>query len=87
MMDSEALPLIVRRLLGPLGPEVTCETCFAELDHYVELELTDRDAEAAVPGMRAHLDGCPACAEEHASLAALLRSQADLGWSPRHDPR
>jgi hypothetical protein len=31
-----------------------------------------RDAEAAVPGMRAHLEGCPACAEERDSLFALV---------------
>jgi predicted anti-sigma-YlaC factor YlaD len=64
---------LMRRLLGPAGPEVTCETCFAALDRYVELELTGADAERAVPGMRAHLDGCPACREEHDSLLALLR--------------
>ena len=63
------LPL---RLLGPAGPEVTCEVCFDELDRYVELQHAGADAEAAVPGMAAHLAGCPACAEEHASLAALL---------------
>ena len=58
----------IRRLLGPDGPEVSCETCFEELDRYVELELAGDDAEAAVPGMRAHLEGCPACAEDHAAL-------------------
>ncbi|MBS1871212.1 MAG: hypothetical protein JSS99_16290 [Actinobacteria bacterium] len=63
---------LARRLLGPAGPEVTCEQCFDELDRYVELELQGADAEAAVPGMAAHLDGCPACAEEHALLHALL---------------
>ena len=26
------------------------------------------------PGMRAHLEGCPACAEDHAALRALLRT-------------
>ena len=26
-------------LLGPAGPELTCERCFEELDRYVELEL------------------------------------------------
>jgi len=26
----------------------------------------------AVPGMRAHLEGCPACREDHDALAALL---------------
>jgi hypothetical protein len=60
------------RLLGPGGPEVPCDVCFDELDRYVELELRGADAERAVPGMAAHLRGCPACWEEHASLTALL---------------
>jgi hypothetical protein len=60
------------RLLGPAAPEVSCETCFEELDRYVERERAGADAEAAVPGMRAHLVGCPACAEDHAALHALL---------------
>jgi hypothetical protein len=62
----------LERLLGPTGPDIGCEECFERLDEYVELELQGRDAEAQVPGMRAHLDGCPACREEHASLHALL---------------
>ena len=59
-------------LLGPTGPQVTCEECFERLDEYVELELRGVDADARVPGMRAHLEGCPACGEEHESLRALL---------------
>ena len=65
---------LLARLLGPSGPELTCDQCFVRLDRHVELELAGRDADAAVPGMRAHLEGCPACREEHASLAALLRA-------------
>ena len=64
---------LMARLLGPDGPEVTCETCFEELDRYVELELAGAHAERSVPGMRAHLEGCGACREEHDSLVALLR--------------
>ena len=30
------------------------------------------DADAEIPGLRAHLDGCPACREEHESLRALV---------------
>jgi hypothetical protein len=66
---------LVARLLGPPGPEVTCDECFAALDVYVEHELAGDDADAFVPGMRAHLEGCPACAEEHASLRDLIASQ------------
>jgi hypothetical protein len=60
------------RLVGPAGPEIGCDACFEELDRFVELELAGRDADAAVPGLRAHLVGCPACREEYESLRALV---------------
>jgi hypothetical protein len=66
---------LVGRMLGPEGPELGCDACFEHLDRYVEIEIAGGDADAAVPGMSAHLEGCPACSEEHDSLVALLRSQ------------
>jgi hypothetical protein len=63
------------RLLGPGEAELGCDACFDELDRYVELELAGEDADRIVPGMRAHLSGCPACREEHDSLRALLASE------------
>ena len=71
MMDRPDL----KRLLGPEGLELGCDECFAELDRYVELEVSGRDADAAIPGLHAHLEGCPACREEHDSLLALVRSE------------
>ena len=62
----------LERLLGPSGPDIGCDECFERLDEYVEIELAGGDAEAAVPGMGTHLDGCPACRDEHDSLVALL---------------
>jgi hypothetical protein len=69
MTDAQRL---LDRLLGPAGPQLTCEECFDQLDIYVELELLGADADDRVPGMRAHLQGCPACSEEHDSLRALI---------------
>lgn len=65
---------LLRALLGSEAPELTCEECFDELDRYVEIELGAERAAAdrAVPGMRAHLHGCPACAEDHLSLRAFV---------------
>lgn len=65
---------LARRLLGPAAPELSCEQCFEEIDRYVDVELRDGAAAAdrKVPGMHAHLAGCQACAEEHASLVALV---------------
>jgi anti-sigma factor RsiW len=62
----------LNRLLGPGRPEVSCEECFEALDRYVEAELAGADPREAVPGLDAHLEGCPACAEDHASLLALV---------------
>jgi hypothetical protein len=66
----------LQRLLGPPEPEVGCDECFEQLDRYVELELAGADTEAALPGLRAHLAGCPACREEHESLLALVGGEA-----------
>ena len=63
-------------LLGPADPELTCEACFEQLDRYVDLELAAADADRAVPGMRAHLTGCPACRDDHESLRELVRTHS-----------
>jgi hypothetical protein len=60
------------KLLGPRGYEVSCEDCFEVLDQYVELELAGLDVDRRLPGMRAHLAGCPACREDHDSLRELV---------------
>jgi hypothetical protein len=65
----------LERLLGPTGHEIGCEQCFAVLDEYVELELAGADADARIPGLRAHLEGCPTCHEEHEGLLALARAE------------
>jgi hypothetical protein len=65
----------LERLLGPTDPEVGCEECFERLDEFVELELAGLDADAAVPGLRAHLEGCPACRQEHDTLLALVAEE------------
>ena len=70
---------LLGRLIGPLGPELTCEQCFDQLDRYVELELSGSAPDAAIPGMRAHLEGCPACAEDRDSLRELLLSDGPPG--------
>jgi anti-sigma factor RsiW len=67
----------LRRVLGPGEPGLTCDQCFEELDRYVELETGGGDPDSRIPGLRAHLEGCPACAEDYASLRALVETEAD----------
>jgi hypothetical protein len=65
------------RALGPGEPELTCEQCFEELDRYVELVLAGGRADEQIPGMRAHLEGCPVCAEDFHSLRDLVAHEGD----------
>jgi hypothetical protein len=76
MTHDSDMRALVDRLLGPAGHEVSCEECFDLLDRYVDLEVDGRDADAGLPGMRAHLEGCPACREDHDSLLELVRQQS-----------
>ena len=63
----------LRMIPGTPGADIGCDACFAELDRYVEAQLAGADADALAPGMRVHLDGCPACREEHESQLALVQ--------------
>ena len=78
MTERPDLKQALGRLLGPAGPEVGCDECFEQLDRYVELELAGSDADAALPGFREHLVGCPACREEHESLRAFVGGEQAL---------
>jgi hypothetical protein len=73
MTEEDERHVILTRLLGPSGPEVSCEQCFELLDEYVELELAGEDADRRLPGLSEHLQGCPACREDHESLRDFVR--------------
>lgn len=74
--DERGWPSWLVARLGPDGPELGCDECFALLDRYVELELDGVDAASTMPRLARHLQGCPVCREEHDDLLALLRADA-----------
>jgi hypothetical protein len=78
---------MLEQLLGPSRPELSCDECFEQLDRYVELELAGADADRAIPRLRPHLQGCPACREDHDSLVALLKADAADQGDGRRRPR
>jgi hypothetical protein len=72
-MTSNTRPLTddtVVRLLLDTDPYLSCDDCFAQLDQYVERRVSEPGYQE--PRMRAHLDGCGACAEEAETLLSLL---------------
>lgn len=66
---------VLERLLGPTEPQVSCDECFEQIDRYIELEAAGVDAAAEFPRMQAHLEGCPACKQEHDELLAYVSSR------------
>ncbi|HEX8743683.1 MAG TPA: hypothetical protein VF712_11160 [Thermoleophilaceae bacterium] len=76
-MTSDPQSEQIRRLIGPAEPEILCEECFERLDEYVELELAGAAVDERVPGMRAHLTGCPTCSDEYESLRSLVEADDD----------
>lgn len=75
--EAPAGETMLARILGPGKPELSCEECFDRLDRYVELVLDDADPDGQVPGMGAHLAGCPACSEDFRSLRDLVSADQD----------
>jgi hypothetical protein len=77
-------PEVLGRLLVDTEPWLSCDDCFDHVDAYVEQLLAGRLD--AMPAMRVHLGGCPACAEEAATLLLLAATDAglkpgpELGW-------
>ena len=67
-------PQSIAGLLADTSPYLSCNDCFARLDQYVERRIQDPHYQD--PGMRAHLTGCGACAEEAETLLELLAQDA-----------
>ena len=62
----------IQRFLQTAPDDVGCEQAFALLHLYIERELRYGDAAGYYPGIAAHLDACPPCAEDNRGLLALL---------------
>lgn len=73
-IEPKKLQHMVRDILSTQSLEIGCDTCYAQLDQFVDLILVGKDAAAAMPLVAAHLDHCPACREEFEALLFALRS-------------
>jgi hypothetical protein len=60
-------------LLGTSNADAGCEHGMTVMAEYVEGELEGRDVRGLFPALAEHLRNCPACAEDHAGLLALVR--------------
>ena len=54
--------------------ELTCGHCYDELDLFIEMELSGKNAAEVMPLVKDHLDRCGACHEEYETLLEALRA-------------
>lgn len=64
--------------------EISCSECFDAVSHFVDVELSGKDAVAEMPQVKQHLDQCPACREEYETLRDLQRLENE-GGAPSSD--
>ncbi|MGB2956067.1 MAG: hypothetical protein WBB64_08885 [Anaerolineales bacterium] len=72
---------VIQKLMGAVKMtrehELDCGHCYDEIDQFVELELSGKNAADAMPLVQAHLDICVACREEYQALLDALKAVID----------
>lgn len=74
MFSAPQLQMLVDVARNTHARELACEDCFEQLDRFAELILVGKDADEALPLVRAHLNMCPECLDEFEAFMAALRA-------------
>jgi hypothetical protein len=75
-LESQELKRLVRMVMTTRPDEIGCDTCFQQLDEFVEMTLAGKDAAEAMPLVQDHLERCGDCREEFEALLAALHALA-----------
>lgn len=77
ILKLATLKRLVGMVLATEDEEMTCDECFAYVDHFAELTLAGKDADEAYPLVQAHLNRCPDCRAEFEALLDAIRALED----------
>ncbi len=73
-LSSEVIQKMMNSVKMTREHELDCGQCYDELDQFVELELSGKNAAEALPLVQEHLDICGACREEYQVLLNALKA-------------
>jgi hypothetical protein len=76
-LSSETIRNMMNSIKSTRDQELTCGHCYDELDQFIELKLSGKNAEEAMPLVKEHLDRCAACREEYEFLLLALEAMVD----------
>ncbi|MFN2281864.1 MAG: hypothetical protein ACK2TZ_08385, partial [Anaerolineales bacterium] len=63
-LSSETIRKMMNSIKSTHDQELDCGHCYDELDRFIEMKLSGKNAAEAMPLVQQHLDRCPACREE-----------------------
>ena len=76
-LSNEEIQKLMNAVKMTREHELDCGHCYDELDQFVELELSGKNAVEVMPLVQEHLDLCGACREEYQALLDALKAIID----------
>jgi bacterioferritin-associated ferredoxin len=76
-LSSEVIRKMMEAVKMTREHELDCGHCYDEIDQFVELELSGKNAAEVMPLVQEHLDLCGACREEYQALLDALKAVID----------
>jgi bacterioferritin-associated ferredoxin len=76
-LSSEVIQKMMEAVKMTREHELDCGHCYDEIDQFVELELSGKNAAEVMPLVQEHLDLCGACREEYQALLDALKAVID----------
>ncbi|HDN04654.1 MAG TPA: hypothetical protein ENF27_01790 [Chloroflexi bacterium] len=73
-LSSETIRKMMSSVKSTREVELTCGHCYDELDLFIEMKLSGKNADEAMPLVKEHLDRCAACREEYEFLLLALEA-------------
>ena len=78
-MKNDRFEQWLHKIFHTQEKEISCSECFDRVAHFVDVELSGKDAATEMPEVKQHLDQCPACREEYETLRDLGRLENEGG--------
>ncbi|HKK44463.1 MAG TPA: hypothetical protein VJ964_03010 [Balneolaceae bacterium] len=69
---------IIKKMLGVIlatrEDEIDCDECYDRIESFVEIKLSGKSAEEAMPLVKDHLKRCQECRQEYEALLEALQT-------------
>lgn len=73
-LNTDILKKIFRAVLSTREDEISCDSCYHQIDEFVEMKLSGKSPEEAMPLVEDHLKRCKDCREEYEALLVALQN-------------